>query len=85
MTASEMLVSCMPICAGGRVLDLGCVPGAWLQVACSELGPKGGLILGIDIQKVGRFAWDADLALALTQSADLSLQTLHNCPSCSFC
>lgn len=34
------------------MLDLGCVPGAWLQVACQNLGPKekGGLVLGIDIQ-----------------------------------
>lgn len=39
---------------GGRVLDLGCSPGAWLQVACKSLGPKrrGGLVLGIDIQDV---------------------------------
>jgi hypothetical protein len=38
---------------GGRVLDLGCVPGAWLQVACQEIGPKdrGGLVLGIDLQE----------------------------------
>lgn len=46
-----------PQTAGGRVLDLGCVPGAWLQVACQQLGPRerGGLVLGIDIQeaKVG--------------------------------
>lgn len=34
------------------MLDLGCHPGAWLQVACQSLGPqkKGGLVLGIDIQ-----------------------------------
>jgi 23S rRNA U2552 (ribose-2'-O)-methylase RlmE/FtsJ len=37
---------------GGNVLDLGCHPGAWLQVACQALGPrgKGGLVLGVDIQ-----------------------------------
>ena len=37
---------------GGRVLDLGCHPGAWLQVACGALGPpgRGGLVLGVDIQ-----------------------------------
>eukprot|EP00983_Pelagomonas_calceolata_P095234 1157983-Pelagomonas_calceolata.AAC.6 len=37
---------------GMRVLDLGCSPGSWMQVACQELGPreKGGLVLGIDIQ-----------------------------------
>jgi len=39
---------------GNKVLDLGCSPGAWMQVACQEIGPreKGGLVLGIDIQPV---------------------------------
>ncbi|GAX73657.1 hypothetical protein CEUSTIGMA_g1108.t1 [Chlamydomonas eustigma] len=39
---------------GSTVLDLGCSPGAWMQVACQELGPvdRGGLVLGIDIQAV---------------------------------
>ncbi|CAD7695331.1 unnamed protein product [Ostreobium quekettii] len=42
------------ISPGGFVLDLGCAPGAWLQVACQELGPRkrGGLVLGVDIQDV---------------------------------
>jgi hypothetical protein len=45
---------------GGAVLDLGCHPGAWLQVACQALGPpgRGGLVLGVDIQETvapGRF------------------------------
>ena len=45
------------------MLDLGCHPGAWLQVACQSLGPrsKGGLVLGIDIQetsKPGRYTDD---------------------------
>lgn len=37
---------------GGYVLDLGCHPGAWLQVACQNIGPEknGGLVLGVDIQ-----------------------------------
>lgn len=48
---------------GGYVLDLGCHPGAWLQVACQSIGPraKGGLVLGIDIQettKPGRYTDD---------------------------
>lgn len=39
---------------GAKVLDLGCVPGAWLQVACQQLGPRdrGGLVLGLDLQEV---------------------------------
>ncbi|CAA6669386.1 unnamed protein product [Spirodela intermedia] len=39
---------------GDSVLDLGCAPGAWLQVACQSLGPaeKGGVVVGIDVKKV---------------------------------
>ncbi|KAB2598255.1 ribosomal RNA methyltransferase mrm2 [Pyrus ussuriensis x Pyrus communis] len=35
------------------VLDLGCAPGAWLQVPCQSLGPlkNGGLVVGIDLKK----------------------------------
>ena len=33
---------------GGQVLDLGCCPGSWLQVA-SKLVGKSGLVVGIDI------------------------------------
>ncbi|KAL0540902.1 hypothetical protein IC582_020926 [Cucumis melo] len=40
------------ITSGSSVLDLGCAPGAWLQVACQSLGPprNGGSVLGIDIK-----------------------------------
>ncbi|XP_022764527.1 uncharacterized protein LOC111309785 [Durio zibethinus] len=39
---------------GSVVLDLGCAPGAWLQVACQSLGPlkNGGAVVGIDVKKV---------------------------------
>ncbi|XP_027110970.1 uncharacterized protein [Coffea arabica] len=42
------------ITPGSSVLDLGCAPGAWLQVACQSLGPlqKGGAVVGIDLKKV---------------------------------
>ncbi|KAL2526513.1 FtsJ-like methyltransferase family protein [Abeliophyllum distichum] len=42
------------ITSGSSVLDLGCAPGAWLQVACQSLGPlqNGGAVVGIDIKKV---------------------------------
>lgn len=33
---------------GARVLDLGCAPGAWLQVASQIVGPKG-RVVGIDL------------------------------------
>jgi len=41
--------------SGNRVLDLGCAPGAWLQVACQNLGnvtKSGGLIVGVDLTPV---------------------------------
>jgi len=34
---------------GDRVLDLGCAPGAWLQVASELVGPRG-VVVGIDLQ-----------------------------------
>ncbi|KAK6933163.1 Ribosomal RNA methyltransferase, FtsJ domain [Dillenia turbinata] len=42
------------ITAGSSVLDLGCAPGAWLQVACQSLGPQknGGVVVGIDLKKI---------------------------------
>jgi 23S rRNA (uridine2552-2'-O)-methyltransferase len=36
--------------AGSRVLDLGCAPGAWLQVAGEIVGPRG-VVVGIDLQE----------------------------------
>ncbi|PSC74281.1 ribosomal RNA methyltransferase mitochondrial isoform X1 [Micractinium conductrix] len=44
------------ISPGGAVLDLGCHPGAWLQVACESLGPtkRGGRVIGVDIQETRR-------------------------------
>jgi 23S rRNA (uridine2552-2'-O)-methyltransferase len=36
---------------GGRVLDLGCAPGAWLQVALELVGPKG-VVVGIDLSEL---------------------------------
>ncbi|MBL0927701.1 MAG: RlmE family RNA methyltransferase [Phycisphaerales bacterium] len=37
--------------SGDRVLDLGCAPGAWLQVAAEIVGPTG-RVVGIDLQTV---------------------------------
>ncbi len=47
---------------GDRVLDLGCAPGAWLQVSCQLIGPTkvGGLIVGVDLKAVKKQSkfWD---------------------------
>ncbi|XP_047162684.1 ribosomal RNA large subunit methyltransferase E-like [Vigna umbellata] len=39
---------------GATVLDLGCVLGRWLKVACQSLGPfhGRGSVLGVDTKKV---------------------------------
>jgi 23S rRNA (uridine2552-2'-O)-methyltransferase len=37
--------------AGQRVIDLGCWPGGWLQVAAEAVGPKG-LIVGVDLAAI---------------------------------
>ena len=37
--------------SGARVLDLGCAPGAWLQVAAEIAGPRG-RIVGIDLKEI---------------------------------
>jgi 23S rRNA (uridine2552-2'-O)-methyltransferase len=39
------------ILKGDRVLDLGCAPGSWLQVAAELVGREGSVV-GIDLQKV---------------------------------
>lgn len=36
---------------GGRVLDLGCAPGAWLQVAAEAVGERG-RVVGLDLKPV---------------------------------
>ncbi|MHC1589673.1 MAG: RlmE family RNA methyltransferase [Candidatus Hecatellaceae archaeon] len=39
---------------GLKVLDLGCSPGGWLQVAGSMVGPKG-KVLGVDVKPIKPF------------------------------
>ncbi|AIC15972.1 RlmE family RNA methyltransferase [Nitrososphaera viennensis] len=36
---------------GNRVVDIGCAPGGWVQVATKEAGP-GGRVVGIDLKEV---------------------------------
>lgn len=36
---------------GEKVLDIGCAPGGWLQVASQKVGPKG-LVIGVDIKQI---------------------------------
>jgi len=41
--------------SGDRVLDLGCWPGGWLQVAAKRVGPSG-VVVGVDMRKAEPFA-----------------------------
>ena len=36
---------------GMNVLDIGCYPGGWLQVASQKVGPQG-LVVGVDLKEV---------------------------------
>jgi 23S rRNA (uridine2552-2'-O)-methyltransferase len=36
---------------GSKVLDLGCAPGAWVQVALPMVGDKG-CVVGVDLEKI---------------------------------
>ncbi|CAL0317676.1 unnamed protein product [Lupinus luteus] len=66
------------------VLDLGCAPGAWLQVACQSLGPlrNGGFVLGIDIKKVKVPPLHCDSRVQ-TISADVMTLPIHQLRSLS--
>jgi 23S rRNA (uridine2552-2'-O)-methyltransferase len=52
---------------GATVLDIGCAPGGWLQVASQKVGPKG-LVVGVDRLAV------ADLALGNVRVLQADLQ-----------
>lgn len=42
---------------GQRVVDLGCWPGGWLQVAAAKVGPSG-KVVGIDLEAVADLGLD---------------------------
>lgn len=64
-----------------RVLDLGCAPGAWLQMACTILGKKhapGSLVLGLDlqVQPVGMCWQNRSSSMACAASQVMQLTVL---------
>lgn len=54
---------------GDRILDLGCAPGSWLQVASEVAGPKG-LIVGIDLLDTDPRALDWGPAKVIAEKGD---------------
>ena len=63
---------------GARVVDLGCAPGGWLQVAVERVNALGaksgkriGYVLGVDLQEVKpNRVHDAELEEALKEAAE---------------
>jgi 23S rRNA (uridine2552-2'-O)-methyltransferase len=39
------------LCSGDRVVDLGCWPGGWLQIAARRVG-KNGRVVGVDVREL---------------------------------
>jgi 23S rRNA (uridine2552-2'-O)-methyltransferase len=54
---------------GGRIVDLGCAPGGWTQVAVERAGPKG-RVMGVDLVET------ASIAGAVLMQADLTDPTI---------
>jgi 23S rRNA (uridine2552-2'-O)-methyltransferase len=50
-----------------RVVDLGCWPGSWMQVAAAEVGPRG-RVVGVDLQAIDP---PLDIANAVALCGDL--------------
>ncbi len=61
---------------GLKVLDIGCYPGGWLQVASSKVG-RTGLVIGIDVRRVDYNASNVKLIEASVEDDEL-LERLHS-------
>jgi 23S rRNA (uridine2552-2'-O)-methyltransferase len=68
---------------GGRVVDLGCAPGGWLQVAAEKVRPgRGGRLVGIDILPTDPVPGAAIVALDfLDETAPARLKALLDGPA----
>lgn len=62
--------------AGSSVLELGCWPGGWLQVASELVGP-GGKVVGIDLKELEPL-YLANVSTLVLDAADQSAQQVLN-------
>ena len=60
---------------GQRVVELGCWPGGWLQIASAAVGPSG-RVVGVDLKPTEPFPNHAKNANAVALTADLSELTV---------
>lgn len=67
---------------GYRVVDIGCAPGGWVQVATKEVGP-GGRVVGIDLKAVEPVPGAALLQGSIGDPAAVSqiMETLGGAPA----
>jgi 23S rRNA (uridine2552-2'-O)-methyltransferase len=49
---------------GGNILDLGCFPGGWIQVAADRVGPTG-RVYGVDLREVSGFENQPNIRIRL--------------------
>jgi 23S rRNA (uridine2552-2'-O)-methyltransferase len=61
---------------GARVLDLGCWPGGWLQVAARAVGP-GGLVVGVDREPVEALDFDNVKTIVADVSSQEALRAVE--------
>lgn len=54
---------------GSKVLDLGCWPGGWIQIAAQRVGPDG-LVVGIDLVELEPFPDLAQVQLVVGDARD---------------
>ena len=59
---------------GQRVLDAGCAPGSWLQVAAERVGPRG-VVVGFDLTPV-RHAMPANVRTVVADARTLDAEAL---------
>jgi len=61
---------------GEVVIDLGCAPGSWLQVAREVVGPNG-LVLGVDIKPVEPLGYENVKIIQADALSDEALELLR--------
>ena len=57
---------------GQKVVDLGCWPGGWLQVAAKEVGPRG-LVVGLDLAEIDPPMQEENVAVLVGDLEDSSV------------
>jgi len=57
---------------GQKVVDLGCWPGGWIQVAAKEVGPRG-IVVGVDLAEIDPPMTDENVTTFVADLEDLNV------------